>query len=79
MKHGRHRYFKMVLDGIWNEYLHRVDEECYREMEKAVKRIEEKEGVTEDLKNENPMLRIGKVNNIMARVEEAILREIIYV
>lgn len=34
-----------------------------------------KEGVTEDLKNENP----GKVNNIMARVEEAILREITYV
>ena len=45
----------------------------------AVKRIKEKEGVTEALKNEDPMLWVGKVNNIMARVEEEILREIIYV
>lgn len=45
----------------------------------AVKRIKEKEGVTEGLKNENPMLWVEKVNNIMARAEEEILREIIYV
>lgn len=79
MKNDRHRYFRMVLDGTWNEYLYGVDEECYRELEMAVKRIKEKEGVTEDLKNEDPMLWVGKVNNIMARVEEEILREIIYV
>lgn len=79
MKNDRHRYFRMVLDGTWNEYLHEVDEECYRELEIAVKRIREKEGVTEDLKNENPMLWVGKVNDIIARAEEEILREIIYV
>lgn len=79
MKNDRHRYFGMVLDGTWNEYLHEVDEECYRELEMAVKRIKEKEGVTEALKNENTMLWVGKVNNIMARAEEEILREIIYV
>lgn len=45
----------------------------------AVKRTKEKEGVTEDLKNENPMFWVGKVNNIMAGAEEEILREIIYV
>ena len=79
MKNNRHRYFGMVLDGTWNEYLHGVDEECYRELEMAVERIKEKEGVTEDLKNEDPILWVGKVNNIMARAEEEILREIIYV
>lgn len=79
MENDRHRYFRMVLDGTWNEYLHGVDEECYRELEMAVKRTKEKEGVTEDLKNENPMLWVGKVNNIMAGTEEEILREIIYV
>ena len=35
-----------------NQYLHDVDEECHREVELAVKRIMEKEGVTEQLKNE---------------------------
>lgn len=79
VKNDRYRYFGMVLDGTWNEYLHGVDEECYRVLEMAVKRIKEKEGVTEDLKSRNPMLWVGKVNNIMARTEEEILREIIYV
>lgn len=79
MEYERHRYFEMVLAGTWNEYLHEVDEECYRELEMAVKRIKEKEGITENLKNENPMLWVGKVKNIMARAEEEILREIIYV
>ena len=64
MKNDRHRYFGMMLDGTWNEYMHDVDEECYRELEMAVKRIKEKEGVTEVLKNEDPMLWVGKVNNI---------------
>ncbi|MBD5545513.1 MAG: TnpV protein [Lachnospiraceae bacterium] len=44
-ENDRHRYFRMVLDGTWNEYLHEVDEECYRELEMAVKRTKEKEGV----------------------------------
>lgn len=56
-----------------------MNEECYRELEMAVKRTKEKEGVTEDLKNENPMFWVEKVNNIMAGAEEEILREIIYV
>lgn len=41
--------------------------------------MNKKKGGTEDLKNENPMLWEGKVNNIMAGAEEEILREIIYV
>lgn len=45
----------------------------------AVKHIKEKEGVTEALKNENPMLWVGKVNNIMVRAEKEIQRELIYV
>ena len=47
-----------------------VDEECHREVELAVKRIMEKEGVTEQLKNENPLKWVQRVNGIKARVEE---------
>ena len=53
-----------------NQYLHDVDEECHREVELAVKRIMEKEGVTEQLKNENPLKWVQRVNGIKARVEE---------
>lgn len=47
VKYRRHEYLKMLMDGTWNQYLHDVDEECQREVELAVKRIMEKEGVTE--------------------------------
>ena len=47
-----------------------MDEECHREVELAVKRIMEKEGVTEQLKNENPLKWVQRVNGIKARVEE---------
>ncbi|RKJ61377.1 TnpV protein [Roseburia sp. 1XD42-69] len=70
MKYQRHEYLKMVMDGTWNQYLHDVDEECHREVELAVKRIMEKEGVTEQLKNENPLKWVQRVNGIKARVEE---------
>lgn len=62
MKYRRHDYLKMLMDGTWNQYLHDVDEECHREVELAVKRIMEKEGVTEQLKKENPMEWVRRVN-----------------
>ena len=56
IRYRRHEYLKMVMEGTWNQYLHDVDEECHREVELAVMQIMEKEGVTEQLKNENPLL-----------------------
>lgn len=73
MKYQRREYLKMLLDGTWNQYLHEVDEECHREVELAVKRIMEKESVTEQLKNENPMEWVRRVNGIKARVEEEVV------
>ena len=77
MKYQRHEYLKMVMDGTWNQYLHDVDEECHREVELAVKRIMEKEGVTEQLKNENPLKWVQRVNGIKARVEEQIVNSLL--
>ena len=41
-------------------------------MELEVKRIMKKENVTEQLKNENPLEWVQRVNGIKARVEEEI-------
>ena len=43
-----------------------------------VKQLAEKEGVTEQLKTEKPMLWVQKMNNIRARVAEIINNEVIY-
>lgn len=78
IKYRRHEYLKMLMDGTWNQHLHDVDEECHREVELAVKRIMEKEGVTEQLKKEKLLEWVGRVNGIKVRVEEIVKEEIIY-
>ena len=76
MEYQRHEYLKMLMDGTWNQYLHDMDEECHREVELAVKRIMEKEGVAEELKRKNPLEWVRRVNGIKARVEEQIIKNL---
>ena len=77
IRYRRHEYLKMVMEGTWNQYLHDVDEECHREVELAVMQIMEKEGVTEQLKNENPLKWVRRVNGIKVRVEEQIVNSLL--
>lgn len=53
-KHGY--YMELLPGGKWNEYLHEIDEECYEMLDRLVKQMKEKQGVTEQLKAENQML-----------------------
>lgn len=73
MKYQRYEYLKMLMGGTWNQYLHDVEVECHREVELAVKRIMEKEGVTEQLKKEDPMKWVRRVNGIKVRGRKKLL------
>lgn len=53
-----------------------MDEECRRKVELAVERIKEKEGVTEEMKKNNPIEWVRKVNGIKERVEEIMVLDI---
>ena len=75
-KHGY--YMELLLGGKLNEYLHGVDEECYEMLDRLVEKMKEKQGVTEQLKAENQMLWVGKMNNIIACAEEIVVRELVY-
>jgi hypothetical protein len=75
----RREYFRMVREETWNRYLHEVDEECHKEVELAVKRMMGKEGVTEQLKAENPMEWVRRVNAVKSAAEEVVLKELVYV
>lgn len=76
MEYQRHEYLKILIDGTWNQYLFDVDEECHREVELNVKRTMKKEGVTEQLKKENPLEWVRRVNGIKARVEEETVKNL---
>ena len=80
LKEFRHRYYmELLLDGKLNEYLHVIDEECYEMLDRIVEQMKEKQGVTEELKAENQMMWVGKMNNIIACAEEIVVRELVYV
>ena len=72
-KHGY--YMELLLQGKLNEYLHAVDEEGHEMLNLLVEQMKKKQGVTEQLKAENQMCWVRKMNNIMACAEEIVVRE----
>ena len=72
-------YLELVLAGKLNEHLHQIDEECHQMMDRLVEQMKEQQGVTEELKMQNQMAWVGKMNNIIACAEEIVVREVVYV
>lgn len=71
-------YLRLLLNGGLNEHLHGVVVECEQRMEMLIKQMMERWGVTEELKAENQMEWVGRMNNIKCSAEEIVLKEIVY-
>lgn len=71
-------YLELILTGKLNEHLHQIDEECHQMMDRLVEQMKEKQGVTEELKMQDQMAWVERMNNIRACAEEIVLKEIIY-
>lgn len=72
-------YRELLLNGMLNEHLHDIEEECYRMIDLLVERMKKRQGVTEQLKAEDQMLWVQKVNNIQQVVEEVVLKNLVFV
>lgn len=68
----------MRMNGTLNDYLKSVNEHAEEMLFQLVKQIAKAEGVTEQLKAENQMAWVCKMNNICNRVTEIINNELIY-
>ena len=77
-KNKRWLYTELLMKDMLNRYLHDIDITLIEKEQSLIKELTEKENITEELKNNNQMLWIGKMNNIKNRVEEIILKEYIY-
>ena len=77
-EHRKGLYLELVLAGKLNEHLHQIDEECNQMMDRLVEQMKEKKGVTEELKMQDQMAWVGRMNNIRACVEEIVLNKIVY-
>ena len=77
-EHKRDFYTTLLTSGKLNRYLADIDEQAAEMMFRLVEQMAGKEGVTEQLKAENSMLWVGRMNEIQARAREIVNMEIIY-
>lgn len=72
-------YLNLLTSSRLNEYLASVDEQAEDMFSRLVKEYADRQGVTEQLKAENQLEWVGKMNNIRSRVVEIIDVELICV
>ncbi len=76
--HRRDVYSGLLLSGELKKHLLMVQEQAEERFDLLVEQMAEKEGVTEQLKAQEQMLWVKRMNNIRARAEEVVREEIIY-
>lgn len=70
-------YERMILNGSLHRHLADANERAEAMMELLTKQMKDREGITERLKAELPMVWVGRMNSIRARAEEIVMEEVI--
>ena len=72
------RFTDLCLSGELWTYLADLNEQVQHRLELIIEQMKATEGVTESMKQHDPMAWVGVMNSIRNRAEEIILREMIY-
>ena len=78
-KHNIPEYTEMLLNNELNSYLLDIEDECKNKIEILIKQMAENQDITEELKVNNQLEWVGKMNSIKQSAEEIVLNELIYV
>ena len=79
IKENRPVFYSMkMLNGTWLAYLERIDTTAKEMIDKLIKDMAVKQGITEELKAKDQMAWVGAMNNIRHSAEEFVLRDFIY-
>ena len=73
------RFNQLVLSGKLWTHLADLNEQAQQRMETLITQMQAAEGVTESLKDTDPMAWVQRMNNIRARAEEIVREELIFV
>lgn len=71
-------YTNLLTSGKLNSYLTDIDRQAEEMFSRLVKQIAKRESVTEQIKEDNQMAWVQKMNNIRNRATEIINADIIY-
>ena len=77
-QHRKILYTNLLTSGKLNGYLADLDNRAEDMFSRLVKQISEREGVTEQLKADNQMNWVARMNNIRSRAAEIVNTDLIY-
>ena len=77
-EHRRLTYINLLTSGKLNEYLADIDKQAQERFELLVTQMKNAQCITEQLKADNPMEWVRRINYIRHQVDEIISNELIY-
>lgn len=77
-EHKRAFYITLLTSGKLNIYLSDIDKQAQERFERLIEDMKRAQGITEQLKSENQLLWVQRLNNIRACAMEIVNEKIIY-
>ena len=77
-EHRRATYATLLTSGRLNSYLADIDMQAQERFERLIGQMKQAQGITEQLKLENALEWVGRMNNIRACAREIVNEEIIF-
>lgn len=77
-EHRRGYYTTLLMSGRLKQEVEEVDHLASEILDRLVRDMARRQGITERLKAENEMVWVGRINNIKDSAEEIVLRDVIY-
>ncbi|WP_304584012.1 TnpV protein [Acutalibacter muris] len=77
-QHRRVTYLNLLTSGRLNSYLADIDRQAQERFERLIEGMKQAQGVTEQLKAENALEWVGRLNNIRTCAMKIVNEEIIF-
>ncbi len=77
-EYRRVTYINLLTNGTLNAYLADIDKQARKRFEMLIEQMKQAQGITEQLKAENALEWVQRMNNIRACAMEIVNKEIIY-
>ena len=79
IKENRPAFYSMkMLNGTWLAYLEEIDTSAKEMVDKLIKDMAFKQGITEELKVKDQMAWVGAMNNIRHSAEEIVCKDLLF-
>ena len=77
-KHHRVLYFNLLTAGTLDSHLADIEEQAQELFLRLVEQYADAEGVTEEVKVNDPQAWVRRINSIRNRANEVVMQEIVY-